>query len=76
LPYPSPDVISTELYSLIGGGRRVAAPLLIGVAIPFRANFRDSVVLLLWAVVPVGLALIESLVSTPIFIARYFIGSR
>ena len=28
-----------------------------------------------WAVAPVGLALIESLVSTPIFVARYFIGA-
>jgi mannosyltransferase len=73
--YPSPESIYWALSSLIGGGRRVATPLLIGAAVALRFNFRASVVLLFWAVAPVGLALIESLVSTPIFIARYFIGS-
>jgi len=38
-------------------------------------QFQPSVVLLCWAVAPVGLALTLSLVSTPIFIDRYFIGS-
>src|SRR5262249_17703561 len=75
LPYPSPDVIYTHLYSLIGGGRRVAVPLLIGVAVALRSNFRASIVLLFWAVAPIGLALIKSLVSAPLFWDRYFIGS-
>jgi hypothetical protein len=75
LPYPSHDFIHGEIISLIGGGRIVAVPLLIGVVVAFRSNFRDSVVLICWAVVPIGLALIESLVSVHIFMARYFIGT-
>jgi hypothetical protein len=43
--------------------------------VTLRSNFSASVVLLFWAVAPVALALIESLVSTPIFLDRYFIGS-
>jgi 4-amino-4-deoxy-L-arabinose transferase-like glycosyltransferase len=74
-PYPSYDVIYEQLSSLIGGGRRVAVLLLVGVAVAVRSNFRDSAVLICWAVVPVVLALIESLVSTHIFFARYFIGT-
>jgi uncharacterized membrane protein len=73
-PYPSPHVIYTELYFLVGG-RLVAAALLIGAAVALRSNFRASVMLMIWAVAPVGLALIESLISTPIFVARYFIGA-
>ena len=60
---------------MLVGGRLVAAALLIGAAVALRSNFRASVVLLFWAVAPVGLALIELLVSTPIFVARYFIGA-
>src|SRR5262249_2794307 len=75
LPYPSPDVIYTHLYSLIGGGSRVAVSLLIGVAVALRSNFRASIVLLCWAVVPIGLALIKSLISAPLFFDRYFIGA-
>jgi len=73
-PYPSPEVIYWELYSLVGGGLGAAA-LLIGAIVALRSNFSASVVLLCWAVAPVGLALTLSLVSTPIFIDRYFIGS-
>jgi mannosyltransferase len=73
-PHPSPEVIYTELYWLVGG-RLVAAALLIGAAVALRSNFRTAVVLLFWAVAPVGVALIESLASTPIFVARYFIGA-
>jgi mannosyltransferase len=73
-PYPSPAVIYTELYLLVGG-RLVAVALLIGAAVALRSNFHASIVLLFWAVAPVGLTLIESLVRTPIFVARYFIGS-
>jgi uncharacterized membrane protein len=75
LPYPSFDLVSAELSRLIGGGRQLAAALSVGAAIALRSNFRSSVVLLVWAVAPIGLALIESLVSTPIFIARYLIGA-
>jgi hypothetical protein len=53
----------------------VAAALLIGAAVALRFNFRVSVVLLIWAAAPVGLVLIKSLISTPIFVARYFIGA-
>jgi mannosyltransferase len=74
VPYPSPDVIYWELYSLLGG-RLGAVALLIGAGVALRSNFSASVVLLFWAVAPVALALIESLVSTPIFLDRYFIGS-
>ncbi len=73
-PYPSPDVIYWELYSLVGG-RLGAAALLVGAVVALRSNFSASVVLLFWAVAPVGLALIASLISTPIFLDRYFIGS-
>ena len=73
-PYPSPDVIYWELYSLLGG-RLVAAALLIGAGVALGSNFSASVVLLFWAVAPAALALIEFLVSTPIFLDRYFIGS-
>jgi mannosyltransferase len=72
--YPFPDVIYTEL-NLLVGGRLVAAAMLIGAAVALRFNFRVSVVLLIWAVAPVGLTLIKSLISTPIFVARYFIGA-
>src|SRR5262249_23620797 len=75
LRYPSPAVIYTHLYSLIGGGSRVAVSLLIGVAVALRSNFRASIVLLCWAVVPIGLALIKSLISAPLFFDRYFIGA-
>jgi uncharacterized membrane protein len=75
LPYPALDFVYTELSRLIGGGRQVAAALFVGAAIALRSNFRTSVVLLVWAVAPIGLALIESLVSTPIFMNRYLIGA-
>ena len=73
-PYPSLDFIYKELNFLVGG-RLGAASLLIGAAIALRSNLRASLVLVFWAVAPVGLALIESFVSTPLFIARYFIGA-
>ena len=55
-PYPSPDVVYGELYLLVGG-RLVAIALLIGAAVALRSNFPASIVLLFWAVVPVGLTL-------------------
>jgi mannosyltransferase len=73
-PYPSPDVIYWKLYFLLGGGFAAAA-LLAGAGAALRSNFSASITLLFWAVAPVGIALIVSLVSTPIFLDRYFIGS-
>jgi hypothetical protein len=57
------------------GGRLVAAALFVGSVIALLFSFRVSIVLLMWAVAPIGLALIESLVATPIFVSRYFIGA-
>jgi uncharacterized membrane protein len=73
-PYPSLDVVYVQLYGLLGG-RLAAAALLISAAVALWASFRVSFVLFAWAVVPIGLALIESLISTHIFVARYFIGT-
>jgi uncharacterized membrane protein len=74
VPYPSLDFVYTQLYYLMGG-RLVAGALLIGAAVAIYSNLRASIVFLLWAVVPVGLVLIESLISTPVFLARYLIGA-
>jgi len=73
-PYPSLDVICRQLDFLVGG-RLAAASLLIGAAIALRSNLRASLILLFWALTLIGLALIESLVSAPLFVARYFIGA-
>jgi uncharacterized membrane protein len=73
-PYPSLNVVYGALYSLTGG-RLVAAALLIGAIVALRFRSPASLVLLLWAVAPIGLALIKSLVGTPVFVDRYFIGA-
>jgi len=57
------------------GGRRPVVPLLICVAVALRSNFRASVVQLFWTVAPIILAVVVSLVWTPIFLARYVIGA-
>jgi mannosyltransferase len=73
IPYPSVDHVLDQLSQLTGGWLWGVA-LLTGAGVGLRCNFRALAVLLVWLVGPIAVALIVSLVSTPIFLGRYFIG--
>ena len=86
MPYPSPEVIYSELTVMVGG-RFMAAVLFVGVVLASlpagyavgedkpRSISNSIPVFFVWAGVPIVLALLTSLVSTPIFLSRFLIGS-
>jgi uncharacterized membrane protein len=73
IPYPSVDYVLTQIY-WVCGGQLAGAALLAGAAIAPRANLRATLVLLAWIIGPFAVALIASLVATPILLGRYLIG--
>ena len=85
-PYPSPEFVYKALNGLVGG-RLMAAVLCVGVVLALlparyavgaeKPRFTRSPipVFFVWAGLPIALALLTSLVSTPIFWPRYLIGS-
>ena len=85
IPYPSPERVYDVLTDMVGG-QNMAALLFAGVLlalVPTRyavgadePRVKTTIaVFLVWAVLPIGLALLISFVSTPIFYLRYLIGS-
>jgi uncharacterized membrane protein len=86
IPYPSPEVVYSALTGMVGG-RFMAAVLFVGVALALlpagyavsaekpRLTKNPIPVFFVWAGLPIALALLTSLVSTPIFLSRYLIGS-
>jgi mannosyltransferase len=86
LPYPSPERVYSTLITLVSG-HYMAALLFVGVLLALfparyavgaeKPRFQTTplAVLFVWAGLPIALALLISIVSTPIFIPRYLIGS-
>jgi uncharacterized membrane protein len=85
-PYPSLEVIDHELNDVVGT-RVIAAVILVGIVLAFlpskhavgaegqRATKTSVLVFLVWAVLPIALVVFISIASTPMFAARYLIGS-
>jgi uncharacterized membrane protein len=73
IPYPSVDYVLAQ-FSWVCGGPLAGAALLVGTAIAPRANLRAALVLVVWMIAPFAVALIASLVATPVLLGRYLIG--
>jgi len=86
IPHPSPEVIYKTL-TLVVGGQFMSGVLLVGIALATwpaespvgvekpKSTSPPILVFLVWAGLPIALALLASIVSTPIFYHRYLIGS-
>ena len=84
--FPSPEVIDHELNDVVGT-RVMAAVILVGIVLAFlparhavggenqRATKTPLFVFLVWALLPIALIVFISIASTPMFAARYLIGS-
>jgi hypothetical protein len=60
----------------VAGGRLLAAVILIGIFLSFVGRVRRDVALLcVWITVPVAIGIVASILSRPIFMDRYAIGS-
>jgi mannosyltransferase len=60
----------------VAGGRLLTGVILIGVVLGVIGRLgRDMAVLCVWIVAPVGIGIVASILSTPIFLDRYVIGS-
>jgi len=60
----------------VAGGRLLAPVILIGVVLGVVGRLRRDVgVLCVWIVAPVAIVIVASILSTPVFISRYAIGS-
>jgi mannosyltransferase len=72
---PTAEFVSSELTTLLGGGV-FAGVILIGVGLGIVGRpRRDVAVLCVWIVGPVAIGIVASILSTPIFLSRYEIGS-
>jgi mannosyltransferase len=75
IPPPTPALVGSIMLALVGGGL-LACVILIGVVLGALGQLRrDVAVFCVWIVVPVSVAIVVSMLSTPIFITRYAIGS-
>ena len=73
-PLTSASVLN-ELLNLTSG-RPFAGVILIGVVLGCLGRLRgDVAVLCIWIIAPAAIGIVASILSTPIFIARYMIGS-
>ena len=81
IPAPTPDFIFRNLLDVVSlrfvvGGRLLAGVILIGVVLGVIGRpRRDVAVFCFWIVAPITVGILASILSTPIFISRYAIGS-
>ena len=76
IPAPTLPFVLEHLRRVVGGGRLFAGVILIGVVLGIVGRLRrDVAVLCVWIVAPVAIGIVASILSTPIFLSRYVIGS-
>jgi mannosyltransferase len=77
IPSPTPQMVLEQLSDLTGHLLLPMAALSILALVPLRGRPRLAATLLLlsWAIAPILLGIVVSLISKPIFISRYVIGS-
>lgn len=72
---PDPASVFLDL-GVVAGGRLFVGVIFIGVVLGIVGRLRrDVAVLCVWIVAPIAISIIASILSTPIFLDRYVIGS-